>query len=113
MHPSPSPEAGAPRTRGRRGGLLGALLNGWYLAAMVPLALDAAEADPLESDGWFPGDLVRGLMEVPAAFWVRYPALYARYQAVLRANAVARQALPYEERMRFWEALPDIRASPR
>ena len=85
--------------------LLEALVSGWCLAGVVPLALDAAEADPLASAGCFPGDLVRALMDVPGAFWGRFPLLYGRYQAVLRANAEARRSLPLEERVEFWAPL--------
>jgi hypothetical protein len=87
--------------------LLDAVVNGRCLAGTVPLVLKAAERDPLASGGRFAGDLVRGLMEVPGSFWARYPALYARYQLVLRASADARRALPIEQRMQFWVPLAD------
>ncbi|AHG92555.1 hypothetical protein J421_5020 (plasmid) [Gemmatirosa kalamazoonensis] len=88
--------------------LLGALLGGWDFASAVPRALDVAERDPLASGGWFTGDIVRGLMEVPGAFWARHPTLYARYQMVLRASAEARRTLPIEQRMQFWSPLADL-----
>ena len=87
--------------------VLDALLRGASLDAAVPLAIAAAERDPMVTAGWFPGDLIRALMEVPGPFWTRHPALYARYQGVVRASALARQALPFDERMRFWDSLPD------
>ena len=87
------------------GELLEALVNGWCLSAAVPIALDVVERDPLASGGCFPGDLVRGLMEVPGGFWGRYPRLYDRYLAALRASAMARRRLPPEQRMTFWNAL--------
>ena len=89
------------------GTLLGALVRGWCLADTVPLVLDVVEREPLASGGRFAGDLVRALMELPGTFWGRYPGLYTRYQAVLRANAVARTALPIDERMQFWAPLAD------
>jgi hypothetical protein len=92
------------------GDLLDALVHAWCLAGIVPLVLEAAERDPLASGGRFAGDLVRGLMEVPSTFWCRYPGLYGRYQAVLRANALARQRLPVEQRLEFWTALGEVRA---
>jgi hypothetical protein len=87
------------------GDLLDALVHAWRLAGIVPLVLEAAERDPLASGGRFAGDLVRGLMEVPSTFWCRYPGLYGRYQAVLRANALARRRLPIEQRVEFWVPL--------
>ena len=86
------------------GALLDALVHAWCLAGIVPLVLEAAERDPLATGGRFPGDLVRGLMEVPSTFWGRYPGLYGRYRAVLRANALARRGLPVEQRLEFWAA---------
>jgi hypothetical protein len=85
--------------------LLEALVNGWCLSAVVPIALDLTERDPVASGGCFPGDLVRGLMEVPGGFWGRYPRLYDRYRTVLRATAAARRGLPAEQRMAFWDPL--------
>lgn len=85
--------------------LLESLVNGWCPGAVVPLALDRVERDPLASGGCFAGDLVRGLMEVPGSFWGRHPRLYDRYQAALRASAAARRRLPPAERMAFWSPL--------
>jgi hypothetical protein len=85
--------------------VLAALVAGAELSAVVPLALDLVERDPLLSTGRFPGDLLRGLMAVPGHLWGRHPWLYARYQAALRAGAVLRRQLPVEQRMAFWGAL--------
>jgi len=99
---------GGPADAMPLGEVLDALVHGWCLAAVVPLALDAAERDPLVSSGRCPGDVVRALMEVPGAFWVRFPALYGRYRTVLRANADARRGLPPEERLKFWVSFADL-----
>lgn len=88
--------------------LLAAVVNGWRLSDVVPRTLDLVERDPLASGGRFPGDLVRGLMELPGSFWGRAPRLYARYRAALRANACARQQLPPESRTAFWSPLDDV-----
>ena len=53
--------------------LLAAVLSGRDLHHVVPLLLDRLEMDPLASAGWFSGDLLRGLLEVPASFWARQP----------------------------------------
>jgi hypothetical protein len=85
--------------------VLTALVHGWCLGAVVPIALARVERDPLTSAGYFDGDLMRGLMEVPGAFWGRHPRLYDRYREALRASAALRRRLPQEERMRFWSPL--------
>jgi hypothetical protein len=85
--------------------LLRALVNGWCLEAVVPIALTRAEQNPLANAGRFDGDLVRGLMEVPGAFWGRHPRLYDRYREALRRNAALRRRMPAEERMKFWSPL--------
>ena len=88
-----------------RADLLVALVNGWCLAAVVPIVLDAVERDPLCSAGRFPGDLLRGLMEIPGGFWGQHPRMYDRYRNALRAGAALRRQLPAADRMRFWEPL--------
>jgi hypothetical protein len=87
------------------GELLEALVRGLCLSAVVPVALDAVERAPLASAGCFPGDVLRGLMEVPGGFWARHPRLYDRYRSALRAGAAARRQLPRDQRMTFWAAL--------
>jgi len=74
--------------------VLAALVQGRCLAAVVPIALAHVERD-----------LMRGLMEVPGAFWGRRPRLYDRYREALRQSAALRRRLPPEERMKFWSPL--------
>jgi hypothetical protein len=88
-----------------RRALLVSLLQRQRLAAVIPLVLDILVEDPLASGGRFPGDLLRGLMEVPNRFWGQHPQLYERYRLVLRAGASARRQLPPEERLQFWRPL--------
>ena len=92
--------------------LLTCLVRGLHLMAVVPVTLAIVERDPLACAGCFPGDLVRGLMEVPGGFWGRQPRMYERYVRALRASAAARRALPRAERMEFWSPLdvPDADA---
>lgn len=85
--------------------VLEALVRGWCLGAVVPIALARVERDPLANAGYFDGDLMRGLMEVPGAFWGRHPRLYDRYREALRQSAALRRRLPPEERMKFWSPL--------
>jgi hypothetical protein len=92
--------------------VLTALVNGWCLSAVVPIALARVERDPLVSAGSFDGDLMRGLMEVSGAFWGRHPRLYDRYRAALRQSAAMRRRLPAEERMRFWSPIESPREPP-
>ena len=81
------------------------LVHHWSLSSLVPKALDLVDGDPLASGGWFRGDYVRALMEVPGAFWAGHPALYDRYRAALRANAATRRHLAYPEQAEFWSDL--------
>jgi hypothetical protein len=85
--------------------VLHALVHGWCLGAVVPIALARVERDPLTNAGWFEGDLMRGLMEVPGSFWGTHPRLYDRYREALRASAALRRRLPTAQRMIFWSAL--------
>lgn len=85
--------------------LLEGLLEGSNLMAVVPMTLAIVERDPLSSGGCFTGDLIRGLMEISGHFWGHHPRLYERYVRALRASAIARRALPREERMAFWSVL--------
>ena len=85
--------------------LLAGALAARDLARIVPLLLERVERDPLASAGWFAGDLLRGLLEVPPSFWARQPRLYTRFRECLRAGAIARQALPEAERVYFWTAV--------
>lgn len=87
------------------GEVLRALVHGWCLGAVVPIALARVERDPLTNAGCFDGDLMRGLMEVPGAFWGRHPRLYDRYREALRQSAALRRRLPPDERMKFWSPL--------
>lgn len=89
--------------------LLRALLAGEQLAAVVPITLAIVERDPLASAGYFPGDLVRGLMEVSGHFWGRHQRMYERYVHALRACAAERRLLPRHARMEFWSPLDDAR----
>jgi hypothetical protein len=85
--------------------VLCALVHGWCLGAVVPIALARVERDPLTNAGCFDGDLMRGLMEVPGSFWGRHPRLYDRYREALRDSAARRRRLPADERMKFWSPL--------
>jgi hypothetical protein len=82
-----------------------ALVHGSCLDAVVPVALDVVERDPLATVGYFRGDLLRGLMEVPGGFWGGHPRLYDRYLTALRGSAERRRRLPPSERMEFWSVL--------
>lgn len=83
-------------------GLYAALRTGADLGNAVPAALDVLDRDPLASAGYFRGDLLRALIDLPPEFWRRNRELFRRYQAAVRAGAIARRCLPREERMEFW-----------
>jgi hypothetical protein len=80
--------------------------NNWPGAVVA--ALEHLELEPLASAGYFPGDVVRRLMQLPPGFWRREPALDARYRSVVRAAALARRGLPTEVRQAFWRDLPAL-----
>ena len=90
---------------GARRALLRSLLHASGLDDAVPRVLALVEADPLASAGCFGGDLLRGLMRVPGPFWRDHAALYERYRASLRAGALVRRRMSYQERMKFWSVL--------
>lgn len=75
------------------------------LSDVVPVVLDVLECDPLASAGYFLGDLLRALIDLPADFWRRDCVSFARYQAAVRAGAIARRSLPSAERMAFWTSV--------
>ncbi len=87
---------------GTESDLLRALQSRADLSDVVPVVLDVLECDPLASAGYFRGDLLRALIDLPADFWRRERVSFQRYQAAVRAGAIARRALPSAERMAFW-----------
>jgi hypothetical protein len=105
MSETAEPEARSPLASEPRRELLIALVHGTYLTTVVPMVLDVVERDPLATAGWFRGDLLRGLMEVPGGFWGSHPRYYDRYLTALRAAADRRRRLPPDERMEFWSVL--------
>ena len=82
--------------------LFRALLLRADLDQVVPSVIERLERDPLASAGYFHGDLLRALIELPADFWRKRVELFSRYQTVVRAGAVARRSLPATERLEFW-----------
>jgi hypothetical protein len=82
--------------------LLTALQRRTKLSETVPAVLDVLEHDPLASAGYFRGDLLRALIDLPPEFWRHNHISFQRYQAVVRAGAIARRSLPSAERMAFW-----------
>lgn len=95
-------------TRFSKPELLASLINRENLESVVCQALDVVAHDPLIRVHSFPGDLLRGLMEVPAEFWSRRPGMYEQYRAVVRAAAQARRHLPTPARLAFWSPLPTV-----
>lgn len=59
---------------------------------LVPPALDILELNPFAEGDLYPGDLLAGLLRLPAEFWLR------REDQLMRAVAVARRALGIMER---------------
>ncbi|MDR6568879.1 hypothetical protein J2730_003881 [Chitinophaga ginsengisegetis] len=53
--------------------LIGQSFNPSYL---VPLALEILQNDVLVTAGMYPGDLLKAVLDVPAAFWEEHPDLH-------------------------------------
>ena len=53
--------------------LIGQSFNPSYL---VPLALEILQHDVLVTAGMYPGDLLKAVLDVPAAFWEEHPDLH-------------------------------------
>jgi hypothetical protein len=85
--------------------LLAALVSGNCTQSEVEAALTTLAENPLVKVYAFRGDLLRGLMEIPTAFWARHPALYEEYRGRVRAAALLRRDLPAENRAEFWSPL--------
>jgi hypothetical protein len=77
------------------------LVGGRRLAIVVPAALELVEREPLASGGFFRGDILRGLMEVPGHFWWRSPDLLERYACALQAAVTLRLSLTAADWARF------------
>ncbi|MDQ2889033.1 MAG: contact-dependent growth inhibition system immunity protein [Gemmatimonadota bacterium] len=84
------------------GEILDDIVSRTNLDTAVPAALAMLEREPLRSAGFFPGDLLRALIDLPSAFWGRRGTLFGRYQSVVRAGAIARRMLPDAEQRAFW-----------
>ena len=84
------------------------IARGVCLPHLVRRLLDLVERDPLATAGWFRGDLLRSLTDVPSWFWRREAELQERYRTALRAAAAARRELPPDQRLEFWSAIPDM-----
>lgn len=85
--------------------LLAALVNGTCSESDIRHALATLIPDPLVRVYAFRGDLLRALMEVPNAVWVRHPRLYEEYREAVRAGALARRDLPADRKQEFWSEL--------
>ena len=62
------------------------------LEFLVPMALDHLEAHPLAAGDFYPGDLLKNVMEAPESFWNNHPDLRERLvNALERALARVRK----------------------
>jgi CDI immunity proteins len=74
------------------------------LKYLVPMALDHVEDHPLAAGDFYPGDLLKNVMDVPEPFWNDHPALQQRLVHALR------RAL---ERVGKVETVPELEAELR
>jgi hypothetical protein len=74
------------------------------LEFLVPMALDHLEAHPLAAGDFYPGDLLKNVMEAPESFWNSHPELRERL-----VNALERAL----ERVRKVNTVPELEAELR
>jgi hypothetical protein len=53
------------------------------LAALLPLAIDRLEEDPMAEGDYYPGDLLVAVLRVPRDYWAGHPEQYVRVNAVV------------------------------
>ena len=74
------------------------------LEFLVPMALDHLEAHPLTAGDFYPGDLLKNVMEAPESFWNNHPELRERL-----VNALERAL----ERVRKVNTVPELEGELR
>ena len=74
------------------------------LEFLVPIALDHLEAHPLAAGDFYPGDLLKNVMEAPESFWNNHPELRQRL-----VNALERAL----ERVRKVNTVPELEGELR
>jgi hypothetical protein len=74
------------------------------LGFLVPMALDHLEAHPLAAGDFYPGDLLKNVMEAPQSFWNNHTELRERL-----VNALERAL----ERVRKVNTVPELEAELR
>lgn len=72
------------------------------LPYLVPCAIDALQADPFVEGTFFPGDLLKAVLEISTDFWSNYADLFQRTLQIARMLA---------DRNEFDEILNDVRQS--
>jgi hypothetical protein len=68
------------------------------VAVLMPLALERLQENPLAEGHFFPGDLLKNVLQVDASFWRAHPDYHRRARAVAKHGLVA-----FEERARAAE----------
>ncbi|NMO52071.1 hypothetical protein HH310_12790 [Actinoplanes sp. TBRC 11911] len=53
------------------------------LGALLPLALDRLEEDPLAEGDFYPGDLLVAVLRVPRDYWAGHPEQHVRVNGVV------------------------------
>ena len=49
---------------------------------LAPLALDQLETDPFSEGDFYPGDLLRAVMDLPGRYWLTHPDEAVRMRAI-------------------------------
>ena len=60
---------------------------------LVPLALEWLEKDPLQECGFYPGDLLQNVLELPAQFWMDNSELWWLVNEIVSDLEGLRQAI--------------------
>ena len=81
------------------------------LDALVPLAIERLETDPLAEGDYYPGDLLAAVLAVPASHWQAHPQDHDRLAAVLDAVTDPRGTLREEAGFDVDEAAASFRAT--
>jgi hypothetical protein len=83
------------------------------LDALVPLAIERLEADPLAEGDYYPGDLLAAVLALPASYWHAHPEQRNRLSPILDAVTDPHGELHEEAGFDVDQAAASFRATTR